>query len=142
MVAPLVIAGGMAAFSAYNSWKAGQEEQELANEQASLLDLSAERVLEINEFNTEQTQKDSRATQAGKSTGAAARGVAVDLNQMAAIAANAFDEVQINTEEAEFKSRQLKLEAKQLRRSGKASAKAGTVQAVTTIGSFAATSQK
>ena len=125
-VTAMVIGAGI---SAYGSYKAGKAEQALANQQADLLEISAGRILELNEQNTEQTELDESLTRSANVAGSAARGVGVNLNSLTSISNAAIREIEINTEEAEFNARKMRLEAKQVRSSGKASSRAGKIAA-------------
>lgn len=128
MVMPLIVGGAI--LSAYGNMKAADAEGELLHEQADLLELSAERVMKLNEMNTEQTLQDERETRSAKGVTSAARGVSVNLNTLSAITKDALKEIEISTEEAKFEAQKLKIEASAKRRSAKSGKDASKLSAI------------
>lgn len=128
-VAAGLIAAGIA-MKAYGTYKSSQAEASLLREKASLLDLSANRILDLNTQNTENTIRNMRTTQGSAVNQMVASGFASETDVLSEIAMAASREIKINTEEANFRATQARLEATQKRKAAKATAKAGKISAI------------
>ncbi len=126
-------AGAGALLSAYGQFQASRAEAKLLRRRSNLLDLSADQILELNDENTRLIRDDIKKTQGAATTKFAAAGVGTDLEALADIARIGEQEIRIRTDEAEWNAEMKRIEARITRDNARATRRAGTISAISTI---------
>lgn len=131
MSAELLVAGSI--LGAYGKYKAASAEAEALQEEATLLDMSADQVLALNDINTQSTIQARDELQGAAATQFAASGFATETGAIADIASKAAKEIELNTMEAKYEANKMRLQAASKRKSASATKTAGKISAVGSI---------